>query len=134
MVTSCDIDGNSFSTLEGFFEEVSRVMVPGASWGHNLDAFNDILRGGFGTPADGFVIRWKNHAVSKERLGYSETVRQLGLRLQRCHPSNRVYVAADLAEARVGRGATVYDWLVAIIRDHGRGGQQQEDGVTLVLE
>ena len=43
------IDGERFSTLEEFYEEIGRVLQLG-SWGHNLDAFNDILRGGFGTP------------------------------------------------------------------------------------
>jgi RNAse (barnase) inhibitor barstar len=63
-----EIDGNRFSTLEGFYDEVDRA--PGLSyWGHNLDAFDDVLRGGFGTSDEGFTIRWKNHAISKERLG-----------------------------------------------------------------
>jgi hypothetical protein len=57
-----------FSTLQEFFEEVSRVLIPGQSWGRNLDAFNDMLRGSFGTPSGGFTINWKNHAPSKERL------------------------------------------------------------------
>ena len=52
-----EIDGAGFSSLEGFFDEVSRKLIPHAIWGKNLDAFNDILRGGFGTPEDGFVLR-----------------------------------------------------------------------------
>jgi hypothetical protein len=50
------IDGARFSTLEEFFDEVNCVLLPGRRWGHNLDAFNDILRGGFGTPSGGLVI------------------------------------------------------------------------------
>ena len=72
-----EIDGHDFSTLEGFYGVVSRVLIPGAEWGHNLDAFDDILRGGFGTPDGGFILRWKNAHVSRERLGHPETVRQL---------------------------------------------------------
>src|SRR5207248_1532251 len=129
-----EIDSDRFSTLEGFFGEVSRVLIPEATWGHNLDAFNDILRGGFGTPEDGFTIRWKNHALSRERLGYPETVRQLEIRLQHCHSSNRAHVARQLDQARAGNGPTVFDWLVEIIRDHGPGGQQEQDCVELKLE
>ena len=66
MAAIYEIDSDRFSTLEGFFGEVSRVLIPEATWGHNLDAFNDILRGGFGTPEDGFTIRWKNHALSRD--------------------------------------------------------------------
>ena len=65
-----EIDGRRFHTLEEFFDEISTVLIPGSEWGRNLDAFNDILRGGFGTPEGGFTIRWQNHAVSQERLGY----------------------------------------------------------------
>jgi RNAse (barnase) inhibitor barstar len=49
------VDGSEFSTLEGFYDHVSLRIVPGAEWGRNLDAFNDILRGGFGTPEEGFI-------------------------------------------------------------------------------
>ncbi|MCC6741170.1 MAG: barstar family protein [Planctomycetia bacterium] len=62
------LDGTRFSTLDGFYDEVSRVLVPGAKWGRNLDAFNDILRGGFGTPAGGFVLRWTHAGRSRRTL------------------------------------------------------------------
>src|SRR5260370_39045715 len=91
-----EIDGRDFSTLEEFYQVVSRVLVPGAQWGQNLDAFNDILRGGFGTPEGGFVLRWKNSAVSRERLGYPGTVRQVGRGLARGPPRNRKGVGKDL--------------------------------------
>jgi hypothetical protein len=76
--------------------EVSRVLIPGEAWGRNLDAFNDILRGGFGTPSDGFTIDWKDHALSRQRLGYCETVRHLKIRLATCHPASRAKVADEL--------------------------------------
>jgi RNAse (barnase) inhibitor barstar len=129
-----EIEGARFRTLEEFFNEVAAVVVPGSDWGRNLDAFNDILRGGFGTPEGGFTIHWRNHAVSQERLGYTETVKQLEARLQRCHPSNRQAVAQELTDARAGRGSTVFDWLVEIIRNHGPGGDEAEDGVQLILD
>lgn len=129
-----EIDGANFSTLEEFYDEVSRVLIPNASWGENLDAFNDILRGGFGTPDGGFVLRWKNSPLSKGRLGFAETIRQLEKRLVRCHPANRRYVANDLEEAKAGKGETVFDWLVGIIQSHCQGGDESEDGVELILD
>jgi RNAse (barnase) inhibitor barstar len=128
-----EIDGSRFDTLEGFFEEISLVLIPGADWGHNLDAFNDMLRGGFGTPEGGFVLHWKNSALSSERLSYRETVRQLELGLRKCHPANRERVEQYLDEARESRGSTVFDWLLEIIRVHMRGGREEEDGVELIL-
>jgi RNAse (barnase) inhibitor barstar len=134
MSVTYEIDGAAFSTLEEFYAEVGRVVIPGADWGHNLNAFNDILRGGFGTPENGFTIRWKNHAISRQRLGHGETVRQLERQLKRCHPTARAQMAEDLEHARAGRGSTVFDWLVEIIRDHGEGGEQHEDRVVLLLD
>jgi RNAse (barnase) inhibitor barstar len=129
-----EIDGAAFSTLEEFFEEISNKVIPGADWGRNLDAFNDILRGGFGTPEDGFIIKWLNSDISKERLGYSETVRQLDMRLKRCHFSNLEYVTKELEEAKKGNGTIVFEWLVEIIQIHCPGGEESEDGVVLCLE
>lgn len=128
------IEGARFTTLEGFFAEISRVVIPGASWGHNLDAFNDILHGGFGTPEEGFELVWVDHALSRERLGYGETVRQLAKRLEHCHASNRERVADQLAAAKASAGPTVFDWLVEIIRRHGPGGEDAKDGVVPSLQ
>jgi RNAse (barnase) inhibitor barstar len=129
-----EIDGRRFSTLEGFYDEISQVLMPGTRWGRNLDAFNDILRGGFGTPEDGFILRWQNSQLSRERLSYPETVHRLEMQLDRCHPSNREQVAKALERARECVGPTVFDWLVEIIQCHCMGGEEQEDGVELVLD
>ncbi len=128
------LDGSRFSTLEGFYEEIDRVLIRGAAWGHNLDAFNDILRGGFGTPGEGFVLRWLQSETSRKALGYAETARQLELRLGHCHPSNRKDVASKLELAESGEGETVFDWLVEIIERHGPGGREGSSNVHLVLE
>jgi RNAse (barnase) inhibitor barstar len=128
------IDGARFSSLEEFYDEVGERLIPGAYWGRNLDAFNDILRGGFGTPNEGFILVWNNHKLSQQRLGYDETVRQLRLRLGRCHPGNVPHVQAQLAAAERREGPTVFDWLVEIIQVHCPGGEEAEDNVELVLK
>ena len=69
-----EVDGANFSTLDEFYDEISRVVLPDVFWGRNLDAFNDILSGGFGTPEEGFTLRWKNHEVSQQRLAEFETL------------------------------------------------------------
>jgi len=129
-----ELDGLRITTLEQFYDEVSRTLIPHAPWGRNLDAFNDILRGGFGTPDQGFDLVWRHHATAREHLGHRETARQLERRLARCHPLNREGVAEDLARARAGEGPTVFDWLIEIIREHGSGDQEATDAVRLVLE
>lgn len=133
MATEYVIDGSRITSLETFYDEISRAVIPGFPWGRNLDAFNDILRGGFGTPEDGFKLSWTAVAFSKRALGYDETVRQLEMDLEGCHPTNRKEVRQRLSDARAGTGPTVFDWLIEIIKDHGPGGSQAVDNVHLVL-
>jgi len=128
------LDGSKVTSLEAFYDAVGDTLIPGVYWGRNLDAFNDILRGGFGTPEGGVVLRWTNSNASRVDLGYAETVRQLKKRLEQCHPTNRDAVRADLSRAQRGEGPTVFEWLVEMIRDHGVGGEEAEDGVSLVLD
>ena len=111
-----EIDGNEFWTLEQFYDHFqSRVLGP-VDWGRNLDALSDVLSGGFGTPDEGFVLHWVNHQVSRERLGYDETVRQLQLQRQHCHTTAIPQIEAELDRARYGSGPTVFDWLVDILK------------------
>ena len=84
--------------MPDFYEYLSEVILPGVTWGRNLDALNDVLRGGFGTPEAGFRIVWRGHP-----------------------------------QARASLGPRDFDAIVEIIRDHGRGGSQSEDGVELEL-
>jgi RNAse (barnase) inhibitor barstar len=119
------IDGEDFTTLEGFYDEVSRVMVPDLRWGKNLDAFIDVV-GGYGTPAGGFALVWKNSELSKARLGYEETARQLRQMMTRSHPLGVPALEKQLADAERHEGETVFDWLVGVVRAAGN--------VRLILE
>ncbi|MDB5343789.1 MAG: hypothetical protein JWP89_2166 [Schlesneria sp.] len=130
--TTYEIDGQSFSTLDEFYGVISRTLIPGVDWGQNLDAFNDILRGDYGTPEGGFVLRWVNSEQSRERLGYLETIRFLERRIKESDPDYD-FIVAEIEMAREGFGPTVFDWLVEIIRVHGPDGEESGDGVELVL-
>jgi RNAse (barnase) inhibitor barstar len=128
------IDGAGFTDLSGFFDQFRQRAQLGSASAHNLDAFNDVLRGGYGTPQGGFVLRWQHHALSRQRLGYAETARQLRRMLATCDPHNRASVRRDIAQALSHKGSTVYDWLLDIIHEHGPGGAEAEDAVELRLE
>lgn len=134
MTTTYLLDGDRFSTLEEFYSEICRVLTPGVLWCRDLDGFNDMLRGGYGTPREGFRIQWINSDRSREVLGYSETIRQLEKRYERCHWTNYPKVENELEEAKTFQGPTVFDWLVGIIREHGVGGPEANNNVELVLE
>ena len=110
-----EIDGKNFSTLEEFAKEFSDKLRLQIDWSGNLDALYDILHGGFVTPEKGFVLVWKNSALSKERLGYDETIRQLVKRLERCHPTNKDHIRLEIEHAKSHKSSTVFDWIIEII-------------------
>lgn len=120
------LDGAKVTSLEGFWQLMGEaVNGHGGYFGTNLDAFADCLSGGFGTPDDDdFAVEWRDHEISRQHLGYPETVRQLELRLARCHPTNSLLVRFDLEDARADRGPTVFEWLVEIFNDKAPGALQ----------
>ena len=73
------IDGRNFNDVDGFYTEIDRVLTKDLTWktGHNLDAFNDLLHGGFGVHEYGehITIIWEYANKSKKDLGYNATVR-----------------------------------------------------------
>ncbi len=127
-----EIDGARCTSLEAFYAELDRSLGL-ADWGHNLDAFDDILGGGFGTPPGGFVLRWLRAREARTNLGYPATVGYLEAKLRRCHPSNVPAVEADLAAARRNEGQTLFEIVLAILADHGRGGGEADDGIEVEL-
>ncbi|QGV82014.1 barstar family protein [Streptomyces ficellus] len=123
MATTYVLDGERIRTLEDFWRVMGEaVNGPGGYFGRGLDSFGDCLAGGFGTPDDGdFTVEWRDHARSRQALGHEETARRLESRLARCHPTQRPSVAGLLADARAGRGPTVFDWLVEVFEDAAPG-------------
>ncbi|MEV6553209.1 barstar family protein [Streptomyces sp. NPDC051597] len=118
------LDGTRIRTLDTFWQVIMDAFDgPGRQYfGRNFDAFADCLSGGPGHPdVDEYVVEWRDHEVSREQLGYSETVRQLELLQARCHPSNRAILAARLDAARDQRGPTVFDQLVEIFENRAPG-------------
>jgi RNAse (barnase) inhibitor barstar len=110
-----EIDGQGFSTLDGFFETIWPLLAgePCKST-INLDAFNDILS----WPETPFTLVWKDSELSQKRLGHSEIARKLEGMLSVCHPSNRESLLQRIEDAKNGRGPTMFDWLVQIIMEN----------------
>jgi hypothetical protein len=126
------VDGARFSDFDGFAHEFSGLLVS-YIWRGNLDAFNDLLRGGFGTPENGWVLRWVNSELSRSALGQEAAIHRLEQLLPTCHPSQRLTVEGKIRRARRGQGPTLFDEIVEIIREHGPGGRESEDGILLDL-
>ena len=124
------IDGCNFSNLNEFYIEVDRVFTKDLTWktGHNLDAFNDLLYGGFGVHeyCEPITIIWKNANKSKSDLGYNETVRYYKNMLKECHPTNINYVKELLENSQKKKEETLFDIIIEIINEH--------DDIELILK
>jgi RNAse (barnase) inhibitor barstar len=116
------LDGNNFSSLDSFYNEVENKLTQNLNWkiGRNLNAFNDVLRGGFGIHdyENSLVIKWSNSNKSQMNLGWDETIRYVESKLQTCHPSNHEFIKTDLEMAKLHEGETLFELIVGIIRSH----------------
>lgn len=116
------IEGSRFNDVEGFYTEVDKVFTKDLSWktGHNLDAFNDLLLGGFGVYEYGepITIIWENANKSKEDLGYNATVIHYESMLMKCHQTNIDNVKVLLESAKQEKGDTIFDIIIQIIKEH----------------
>jgi RNAse (barnase) inhibitor barstar len=117
-----EIDGARFSNLKSFYDEVERGLTSGLPWkiGRNLDAFDDVLEGGFGMHdyLEEVELVWRNSDRSKLKLGYEETVEYLQEKLKKCHPTAREDVREKLELAKNGEGETLFEIIVDIIKGH----------------
>lgn len=66
------INGDDFSNESGFYDEIERKLTKGLDWkiGRNLNAFNDVLWGGFGKfeCEEKITLSWENIEKSKKLL------------------------------------------------------------------
>ena len=120
------IDGNKFCDMEGFYCEIDRLLTKDLTWktGHNLDAFNDLLRGGFGVHEynEPILFIWKNYKKSLKDFGYKATVKHYEKMAAICHPSNVADVQNLLNDAKNKTGKTLMDLIVEVILDTNNSG------------
>lgn len=115
------IHGGHFSSLGGFYEEASRVLMKEVDWKvGTLDGFNDILYGGFGVfeNKEEIEIIWKESQKSKEDLGFTATRKFYENKIRQGKPFNIELIQQQLDELIEGKGQTLFDILVEIIESH----------------
>ncbi|MBD5529445.1 MAG: ribonuclease inhibitor [Lachnospiraceae bacterium] len=115
------IDGTHFSTIEEFYDEIDKLLTKNLTWktGHNMDAFHDLLRGGFGVHevGEGIEFSWAHSNKSRQDFGYEATVLYWEKILQRCHPTNCERVKLKIEKARSHGGETLFDIIIGVILD-----------------
>ncbi|MEF9479081.1 ribonuclease inhibitor [Chryseobacterium sp. RRHN12] len=123
------IHGGHFSSLAGFYEEISSVMMKNADWKvGTLDGFDDILYGGFGVfeNKEEIEIIWKESQKSKENLGFNATREFYENKIRQGKPFNIELIQQKLNDLLEGKGQTLFDILMEIIESH--------TNITLTLE
>lgn len=121
-----ELDGRNFSDMDGFYNEVEAKLTKGLDWkiGRSLNAFNDVLRCGFGVHdyEESLKLRWINSEKSKVDFGFEATVGMYQNILQTCHPRNKEpeKISNLLAKAERKEGEDLFAVLVSIIgkREH----------------
>ena len=122
------IHGGHFSSLAGFYDEVSNVLMKDTDWKvGTLDGFDDILYGGFGVfdNNEEIEIIWKLSDKSKEDLGLLATQEFYENKIRQGKPFNIELIQQKLSELLDGKGQTLFEVLVEIIVSH--------KNITLVL-
>lgn len=116
------IEGSRINSIPDFYAEINRVCMTGEDWqlGNSLDAFNDLLYGGFGAfkGAASVTLIWKDMAHSREALGVDATRKYYADKLQPESPFNKEHFAQKLEALNSGAGQTYFDILIEIIEDH----------------
>ncbi|KIC61186.1 ribonuclease inhibitor [Chryseobacterium taiwanense] len=107
------IDGNHFSDLKGFYEEISQLFMKDQDWKvGTLDGFDDIL---YGVRTD---ITWRNSQKSKEDLGFNVTKEFYENKIRMGKPFNVQLIQQKLDELMDGNGLTLFEILIEIIESH----------------
>lgn len=123
------IHGGHFSSLNGFYEEVSRVLMKDTDWKvGTLDGFDDILYGGFGVfeNQEEVEIVWKESQKSKQDLGLIATQEFYENKIRQGKPFNVELAQQKLNDLIDGKGQTLFDILIEIIESH--------TNITLILD
>lgn len=120
------IDGRKFTDLEGFFclmDEIFRADDCTTAFGHNLDAFNDLLGGGFGVHGVGepIIVKWINYGESRKALGYEETAKYYRDKLERTRFRDNYVLRRRMEQALERKGRTLLDMITGIIREDETG-------------
>lgn len=122
MVKQIEIEGSSINDIASFYEEINRVFMAGEGWriGQSLDAFNDLLYGGYGAlqGAQSVELLWHNMDHSRKALGYQTTRAYYLDKLRPGSPYSKNLFAEKLSALENGRGETYFDTIMAILADH----------------
>ena len=116
------LDGHRIHDIPSFYEEVNRVFMQGVDFrlGSSLDAFNDMLYGGYGAIRgnEPIRLRWLNFDKNKEDLGVEATMAFYRAKLEQPDVFDPAWARRKLDALERGQGQTYMDILLEIIGAH----------------
>ena len=116
------LEGKDIVDIPSFYTQINAQLMQGEDWslGESLDAFNDLLYGGFGAAkdADLLEIEWHDIDISRKHLGIETTKAYYQAKIQHGKPYNTALFQEKLQALAQGRGPTYFDILIEIIQSH----------------
>ena len=116
------LDGHRIHDIPSFYDEVNRVFMQGVGFtlAPSLDAFNDMLYGGYGAISgnEPVRLRWLNFEGNRKDLGIAATKAFYRAKLAQPDVFDPVRARHQLEELERGQGQTYMDILLEIISGH----------------
>ena len=116
------IDGNRIKDKSSLYEEINRQFMHEESWqlAESLDAFDDLLYGGFGAIKEKEEIKivWLNFDSNKEAFGLDFTRNFYKEKLEQPENFDSKLVRRQLDDLERGEGQTYFEIIEEIISSH----------------
>ncbi len=116
------IRGRYIRDIPSFYTEINRVFMADEAWklGESLDAFNDLLFGGYGAISgrEPVELVWMDIEASRVALGIETTRAHLSAKLRQPELYSGTIIQRQLDQLEEGEGSTYFDTILDIIRDH----------------
>ncbi len=116
------IVGKDIHNISSFYAEINRVFMSEENWklGENLDALDDMLRGGYGAIRGYPCVKlvWKDIGVARSSLGLEATRTYLRAKLERPDLYNVDWINDQISALEAGTGQTYFEIILEIIAGH----------------
>lgn len=116
------IDGTRIFDKKSLYEEINRQFMKNESWqlGESLDAFDDLLYGGFGEIKEQEEVRliWENFEENKKLFGFDFTLNFYNEKLKDPERFDSKGIESKIDKLKKGEGQTYFDIILEIISEH----------------
>ncbi|MGN5953973.1 barstar family protein [Sphingobacterium lactis] len=116
------IDGTKIFDKTSLYAEINAKFMQDESWqlGESLDAFDDLLYGGFGALQENEAVDliWRNFEENKAALGYDFTLGFYAEKLEDPEHFDAAGIQKKIELLMAGEGQTYFEIIEEIISEH----------------